>query len=299
MIVRTENVWKTYGRFGALRGLDLAIPRGSHFALLGANGAGKTTSIKTLMNIIQPTSGSATVLGVDSRFLSHRELARIGYVSENQDMPGRMTVGGYIDYLRAFYPTWDRALETDVLRRLRLPRERRIKHLSHGMRLKMALACALPFRPELLVMDEPLSGLDPLMRDEVMQSLAHWAADVTVLMSSHELVEVEEFATHVAFLDRGRLLFQEATPDLVQRFREVRVVTAEPARLPAGAPPQWLELRAAGNELRFIDTRYAGEAELTSRITGVVGPVHGVEGRPMPLRAIFTVLARAMQTGDS
>src|ERR1700733_7781851 len=107
MIIQTDNVWKSYGRFDALRGLSIAVPEGSAFALIGANGAGKSTTIKTLMNIISPSQGSATILGVDSRKMSPKELAQIGYVSENQEMPRRMTVGGYIVYLRPFYPTWD------------------------------------------------------------------------------------------------------------------------------------------------------------------------------------------------
>jgi len=298
VIVQTENVWKTFGSFGALKGLSLCVPEGSHFALLGANGAGKTTSIKMLMNIVQPTRGIATILGVDSRRLSRRELVRIGYVSESQELPGRMTVGGYISYLRPFYPDWDRTLEAEVLRSLRLPLERRIKNLSHGMRLKMALACALPFRPKLLVMDEPLSGLDPLMREEVMQSLFHWTSGATVLMSSHELVEVEEFATHVAFLDRGKLLFQEATHDLVKRFREVRAIFAHPVGMAAGAPPQWLELRSDGHALSFIDTHYSDEETLASALTGIVGSLGQLECRPMGLRSIFTALARTMQTEE-
>src|SRR5580693_7154676 len=141
MIVEIDNIWKRFGRFDALQGLSLAVPEGSAFALIGANGAGKSTTIKLLMNIITPSQGSATILGVDSRRISPKELAQIGYVSENQEMPGRMTVAGYLDYLRPFYPTWDRELEAEILAQLRLPPDRRIRELSHGMRLKMALAC--------------------------------------------------------------------------------------------------------------------------------------------------------------
>ena len=184
MIIQTDNIWKKYGRFDALEGLSIAVPEGSAFALIGANGAGKSTTIKLLMNMIAPTRGRATVLGVDSQQLSTREMAQIGYVSENQKMPGRMTVGGYIAYLRGFYPNWDRELEADILAQLRLPPERKIKDLSHGMRMKMALACALPFRPKLLVLDEPFSGLDPLVRDEFMENLLRQVGEgMTILIS--------------------------------------------------------------------------------------------------------------------
>src|SRR5260221_13877468 len=109
-MIRVENLWKKFGRFDALRGLSFDVPDGSAYALIGANGAGKTTTIKVLMNIIEPTRGSATILSVDSRKVSPRELNRIGYVSENQDMPPKLTVGEYLDYLRPFYPQWDRDL---------------------------------------------------------------------------------------------------------------------------------------------------------------------------------------------
>jgi ABC-type Na+ transport system ATPase subunit NatA len=191
VIIQTDNIWKKYGRFDALRGLSIAVPEGSTFALIGANGAGKSTTIKLLMNIIAPSQGSATILGVDSCKILPKELAQIGYVSENQKMPGRLTVAEFVAYLRPFYLSWDRELEADILVQLRLPPDRKIKNLSHGMRLKMALACALPFRPKLLVLDEPFSGLDPLVRDEFMENLLRQAGDgMTILISSHQLMEL-------------------------------------------------------------------------------------------------------------
>src|SRR5690348_869700 len=180
MIVRVDNLHVTYGRRDeALRGLSLTVPEGSTYALIGANGAGKTTTIKVLMNMLAPSKGSATVLGVDSRRISPHELAQIGYVSENQILPGRLRVGEFLGFLRPFYPTWDMDLEHSILQRLRLPTERRICDLSHGMRLKMALAGALPFRPRLLLLDEPFSGLDPLFRDEFMDQLLRQAGEMS------------------------------------------------------------------------------------------------------------------------
>src|SRR5207244_8762446 len=106
-MIQAQNLWKRFGRHDALQGLTFTVPAGSAYALIGANGAGKTTTIKVLMNIIEPTRGSATILGVDSRRISPRELSQIGYVSENQDMPGALTVAEYLDYLRPFSATWD------------------------------------------------------------------------------------------------------------------------------------------------------------------------------------------------
>lgn len=120
-MIQVQDLHKKFRRFEALRGLSFSVPQGSAFALIGANGAGKTTIIKILTNILEPTSGRAILLGVDSRTLSPRELVQIGYVSENQDMPPRLTVAEYVDYPRPFYPTWDRDLERETLRQLHLP----------------------------------------------------------------------------------------------------------------------------------------------------------------------------------
>ena len=295
-MIRVENLWKKFGRFDALRGLSFDVPDGSAFALIGANGAGKTTTIKVLMNIIEPTRGSATLLGVDSRKVSPRELAQIGYVSENQDMPSRLTVGEYVAYLRPFYPAWDLELEASIARQLRLPLERRIGDLSHGMRLKMALMCALPFRPKLLILDEPFSGLDPLVRDEFMEGLLEQAGEMTILISSHELGEIDGVATHVAFLDEGKLLFQESMSDLTGRFREVHVTLEAEAAKPTTSPKEWMQIRAIGNVLTFVDTRF-DEDGLDERIRSRIEGVRGIDAQPMALRSIFTTLARAARDG--
>jgi ABC-type multidrug transport system ATPase subunit len=292
MIIQTDNVWKKYGRFDALEGLCVAVPEGSAFALIGANGAGKSTTIKILMNMIAPSKGCATILGVDSRRLSPNQLTCIGYVAENQKLPGRMTVASYIDYLRGFYPTWDRVLETEVLRQFRLPPDREIRNLSHGMRMKMALACALPFRPKLLILDEPFSGLDPLVRDEFLEELLRQAGDTTMLISSHELTELEGVATHVAFLDHGRLLFQESMDHLTDRLREVHVTMEQAEPTPGRMPKEWLDFRTAGKVASFVDTAYS-EDRLAANVIAVFGRVRDMEARPIGLRSIFTTLARA------
>jgi ABC-2 type transport system ATP-binding protein len=217
--VETTGLEKAYGRLGALRGLDLSVPEGSVFALLGASGAGKTTCIKILLNIIAPTRGSSRILGVDSRAIDAGVLADVGYVSENQAMPARLRLADFFAYLRPCYLRWDRALEDELRGQLDLPADRKIGELSHGMRLKLALACALCFRPRLLVLDEPLSGLDALARDEIIAGFMGQAGRTTILISSHELDEVQRFATHVAFLDTGRLLFQGSMRALADHAR--------------------------------------------------------------------------------
>lgn len=295
-MIHIENLWKKFGRFDALRGLSFDVPQGSAFAMIGANGAGKTTTIKVLMNILAPTRGSARLLGVDSRKLSVRELAQIGYVSENQDMPSRLTVEEYTSYLRPFYPTWDRDLEASISRQLRLPFDRKIGDLSHGMRMKMALMCALPYRPKLLILDEPFSGLDPLVRDEFMEGLLDQAGEMTILISSHELGEIDGVATHVAFLDEGKVLFQESMSDLTKRFREVHVTLDVEATQPSAVPREWMNMRAIGNVLTFVDTRF-NEIGLSERLRSRIEGVREIDSQPMALRSIFTTLARAARDG--
>jgi ABC-2 type transport system ATP-binding protein len=297
MIIEIENLHKAFGHHDALRGLNLSVPEGSAYALIGANGAGKTTTIKTLMNIIEPTRGTTRILGTDSRRLAVAQLQHIGYVSENQDMPARMTVMQYLDYLRPFYPTWDGDLERSILKELRLPQDRRIGDLSHGMRMKMALACALPFRPKVLILDEPFSGLDPLVRDEFMERLLHQAGEMTILISSHELSEIEGVTTHVGFIERGKLLFQESMAELSDRFREVRITLDSPGALPVPAPEGWLQPTMAGNVLSFVDCRFA-EGRLAASVAERFNGVKNIEVQPIPLRSIFTTLARASR-GDS
>lgn len=297
-MIQVDSLCKRFGRFEALHEVSFSVPEGSAFALIGANGAGKTTCLKILMNILEPTRGTVTVLGVGSRKISPRELNQIGYVSENQEMPQRLTVGEFFDYLRPFYSRWDRGLEAEIRRQLRLPYDRKIANLSHGMRMKMALACALPFRPKLLVLDEPFNGLDPLVRDEFMEGLLHQAGEMTILISSHELHEIDGMASHLAFLDEGRLLFVEPMAELSGRFREVHVTLEHEATPPRDAPSEWLQVQACGNVLSFVDTQFS-ESNLAERVESIAGTPKRIDAQPMSLRSIFTTLARAARDGSA
>jgi ABC-2 type transport system ATP-binding protein len=295
VIIQSEALNKSFRRHEAVRGISLAVPEGSIYALIGANGAGKTTTIKTLLNVLTPTSGRAELLGVDSRRLSPRELAKIGYVSENLELPQRLTVGAYLEYLRPFYSSWDRSLEHSLISELQLPIDRKIRDLSHGMRMKASLACALCYRPQLLVLDEPFSGLDPLVRDELMERLLQQADEMTVFLSSHELDEIEGSTTYVGYLENGRLLFQEPMAQLSGRVREVRVTMNHDAAIPRGSPENWLNMGAAGNVLSFVDIRHESQA-LQTAVNSLLTGVKEVEILPVALRSIFTALARSTRS---
>ena len=292
-IIETQQLTRRFGRMEAVHELNLAVPAGSVFALLGSNGAGKTTTLKLLMNLIEPTSGSARVLGVDSRRLGERELAQIGYVSENQELPLWMTVRQLLDYCRPFYPTWDRELETTLLTQFALPESRKLAQLSRGMLMKASLLSSLAYRPKLLVLDEPFSGLDALVRDEFVRGVLEVSAlgEWTVLVSSHDIDEVERLADHIALLDHGRLQFSETAETLQGRFRRVEVTGAAESIAPAR---DWLEWQRAGTLTRFIETRYAGEP--TERVWRERLGAAAVNAQPMTLREIFMVLARSTRT---
>jgi len=296
VIVDVHDLWKRYGRFEALTGLAFGVEEGSAFALVGPNGAGKTTTIKVLVNLLEASRGSARIFDVDSRALSPRELADIGYVSENQELPARLTVSQYLDYLRPFYPRWDRELERSLLADMQLPPARRIADLSHGMRIKAALVCALAFRPRLLILDEPFAGLDPLVRDELIAGLLREAGELTILISSHELIEIEGIATDVGFLHAGRVLFQEPMSHLADRCREVYVTLESTARIPSALPAHWLQPRAAGNVLMFVDTQFSDET-LGELVRMLCDGVRQIDAKPMNLRSIFTTLAPAARDG--
>lgn len=297
MIVDTDNLSKRFGRVEALKQVGLHVPEGSAFALVGTNGCGKTTLLRVLVNILRPDAGAATVLGVDSRDLAPSDFTRIGYVSENQWLPERLTVAQYFDYLRALYPRWDRALEERMRVQLDLPPDRRLGNLSHGMRMKTVLLAGIAFRPRLLILDEPLSGMDTLTRDEVVEGLIQLAGETTILITSHEIAELEDFTSHVAFMDRGRVLSQESAESLHARFRLVRVHLPAPAEVPARMPPSWLAPRIRGGTLELIESAYRDHASLERALTEHVGAVP-FEVEPMDLREISTALIRASRAVD-
>jgi ABC-2 type transport system ATP-binding protein len=289
--IAIENLTKHFRHVAALNGLNMAVPEGSIFGLVGPNGAGKTTAIKIVMNILHATSGRAQVLSWDSRDLTGSAFCSIGYVSENQKLPEWMRVTDFLAYVRDFYPTWDRELENHLVKRFDLPAKRKLKMLSRGMRMKVALASSLAYRPRLIVMDEPFSGLDPLVRDELIECLLHGAGAATVLISSHDLAEIETLATHIGYLEAGQLRFSEELTSLASRFRQIELALhASP--LQHGAPPEsWMHLDVSNSTVRFIESRY-DEGRTASDIVQVFGDTASATYAPMSLRSIFLAIAR-------
>jgi ABC-2 type transport system ATP-binding protein len=296
--IRTEALGKKFRRFEALRSVNLQVPSGAIYALVGPNGAGKTTLIKILMNIQRSTTGHATVLGKPSTSIAGRAFSEIGYVSENQELPNWMRVDSFLQYIAAFYPTWDKALQQELVKDFELPLDRKLKHLSRGMRMKAALTSALAFHPKLIVLDEPFSGLDPLVRDQLIEGLLERASEATILISSHDLVETESFSSHIGYLEQGTLKFSEEWSSLTDRFREVEVVREAPAPLPSSAPASWLQLSDASAVVRFIETRFDAE-RTAAEIRNVFGKaIREVTFTPMTLRSIFLAVAKSRSAGQ-
>jgi len=296
-IIETEGLRRHFGRTEAVRELTFAVPEGSIYAFLGPNGAGKTTTIKMLLNILQPSMGSARILGVDSKDLGPRELAQIGYVSENQQLPEWMTVRQLIDYCKPMYPTWDDAFCEKLLKSFNLPPQRKLKNLSRGMKVKAALVTSLAYRPKLLVLDEPFSGLDPLVRDEVIRGMLELSeqSNWSIFISSHDIDEVERLADWVGVINDGQLYLSEPTESLQTRFRQIEFTAGpETTRLPAALPPNWLVPEMAGQNVRLVESQFRdGEIinELQRVFPGSSEPAIGA----MSLRDIFLALARTFR----
>jgi ABC-2 type transport system ATP-binding protein len=244
------------------------------------------------MNLIEPSAGRLEVLGVDSRRLGPEQLTQIGYVSENQKLPEWMRVDAFLEYCRAFYPAWDGALAAELLRQYELPARRKLSHLSRGMKVKAALAASLAYRPRLIVLDEPFTGLDVLVREQLIESLVDCTPEATILLASHDLGEIESFATHVAYLNEGRLEFVEEMVALNARFREVEVTLNAPAALPASLPSTWLNAEQSGVVVRFTDTQF-DDGRWRDEVPRRFANVRDVQAREMSFRAIFLALARS------
>src|SRR3970282_2405227 len=203
------NVSELTRRFGATTALDavtLSLPRGAVYGLVGANGAGKTTLIKHILGLLRAETGSVRVFGLDPVADPVAFLSRIGYLSEENDLTGWMRVDELIRYSRAFYPAWDDADAEELRQTFALDPTARIKELSKGQKARAGLLLALAHRPELLLLDEPSSGLDPVVRRDILEAVLRTIAHEgrTVLFSSHLLEEVERVPDHVTMIRQGR-----------------------------------------------------------------------------------------------
>jgi ABC-2 type transport system ATP-binding protein len=222
-VVEFRHVTRTFARTTALDDVSLSVPRGGVLGLIGGNGAGKTTLIKHILGLLKAQTGTVRVFGLDPVAQPVGTLGRIGYLSEDRDLPNWMRVDELMRYTRAFFPHWDPSYAEELRQAFDLDPSARIKHLSRGQRARAGMLIALAHRPDLLVLDEPSSGLDPVVRRDILGAIIRTIADEgrTVLFSSHLLDEVERVADHVAMIHQGRIVLTASMDEIKQSHRRV------------------------------------------------------------------------------
>jgi ABC-2 type transport system ATP-binding protein len=251
-VICVEKLAKSFGAHQVLRDVSLDIPEGQTFALLGRNGAGKTTMIRILLGLIPADAGTVRLAGLDSGSEAVRLRTQIGYLAEDQVMYGWMTPSELCRFLSPFYPTWDMDFARSYLERFELPLHTPIRQLSKGQSVKLGLAVALAHRPPIVILDDPAMGLDPIARKEFNRDLVEHlqTSGCTVLYSSHLLGEVEAVADAVAILDQGKILRTGTTDQLREEVKRIILPIAAVSGIPK--PKGLLDVRRHEHRLAFV-----------------------------------------------
>jgi ABC-2 type transport system ATP-binding protein len=270
-VINIRGVTRQFGAKRALDNVSLAIPRGVVFGLVGENGAGKTTLIKHILGLLRSQSGSVSVFGMDPVGEPAAVLARIGYLSENRDLPGWMRIDELLRYTRAFYPSWDADYAEELRAQFGLENSARVKNLSRGETARAGLLLALAHRPPLLVLDEPSSGLDPVVRRDILEAIIRTVADEgrTILFSSHLLEEVERVSDHLAMMHDGKLVLCGPLDEIKHSHRRL-VLRFEAALTKPPSLPGALAITGAGHEWTAIGN---GAGDITGAVTRLGGKV--------------------------
>jgi ABC-2 type transport system ATP-binding protein len=226
-VVETRELTKRFGDNYALAGLTMTVPQGNIVGFLGRNGSGKTTTIKILLDVIRRTSGEVTVLGEPTGSVAVRR--RIGFLGEDKRLYSYMTVREIIAFTRPFFPSWRTETESRLIADFELPLSGKVVALSKGMRTKLGLLLNLCRHSELLILDEPSEGLDPVMAEQMLQNLVRQAADgTTIFFSSHQVAEVEQIADYIIAIEKGRVILEGSLDHLRQKFRRINLVFDDP-----------------------------------------------------------------------
>ena len=284
-----EGLTRRYGTSVAVDNLDLTVRRGTVLGLLGPNGAGKSTTLRMIMGLLRPTAGTVRVLGLDPFHAPSQVRQQIGYVPETPQIYRWMTVREVVRFCRALYAGWKDEQAELLLDTFQLPAGRRVRQLSKGMLAKLSLVIALAHEPQLLILDEPLSGLDPLARDEfldgVLQGLCGGVR--TVIFSSHQLDEVNRLSDFVAVLHGGRLL-THCPLDELRSAKRVRAVLQD-GRLPVATPREavWQHL----NRREWSMTMHPFSNEVLERLQAT-NPIQRIDVDDLSLDDIFKDLIR-------
>jgi ABC-2 type transport system ATP-binding protein len=252
-VIEIADVIRRFGLRLALDHVSLTIPRGVVFGLVGENGAGKTTLIKHILGLLKAQSGSVRVFGLDPVLDPVGALIRIGYLSEQRDLPLWMRVDELLRYTQAFYPKWDAAYAEQLRRQFGLDPEAKVKNLSRGECAKAGLLLALAHRPELLLLDEPSSGLDPVVRRDILEAIIRTVVDEgrTVLFSSHLLDEIERVSDSLAMMVNGRIVLNGSL-DVIKQSHHRLLLRFDQAQSQPPALAGALSVSGGGHEWTAI-----------------------------------------------
>jgi ABC-2 type transport system ATP-binding protein len=285
-----KGLSRRFGRKLALDDVSVEVPKGRVYGLVGENGAGKTTLIKHILGLLVPTAGSVSVFGMNPVTEPERVLARIGYLSENRDLPNWMRISELIRFTRAFYPDWSRDYAEELLKMFDLDPSTKVKNLSRGERAQTGLLIALAHRPELLVLDEPSSGLDPVVRRDILSAVIRTTADEgrTVLFSSHLLDEVDRVADYVTMIHKGRVVLSASMDDIREGHRLVTLRFSTPQQA-APKIPDALSCEGADEEWTVLCN---GRLDALKASAEAIGAVI-VDERTPSLEDIFVARVRA------
>jgi ABC-2 type transport system ATP-binding protein len=286
--IEIKNLTRRFGAKLALDDVSVMVPRGCVFGLVGENGAGKTTLIKHILGLLKVEQGSVRAFGRDPVQDPPGVLSRIGYLSEARDLPGWMRVDELLRYTQAFYPNWDENYAESLRKQFALEPSAKIKNLSRGELAKAALLVTLAYRPELLVLDEPSSGLDPVVRRDILEAIVRTVADEgrTVFFSSHLLDEIERVSDRVAMMVNGRVVLNGALDEIMAVHHHITVRFPQPQ----ATTPQFvraLSVRGAGQEWAVLCN--GGRQEVISDAARLGAQV--VEQRAPTLDEIFVARA--------
>ena len=261
--VKINGLTKRYRGKAVVDKLSLSIPRGSVYGLIGPNGAGKSTTLKSLMRLIKISSGSASILGHDVHSDFQAVKSRLGYVPETHHIYRWMKVKRVIAFTRSFYPGWNDEFCNQMLQMMELDPDKKVKQLSKGMLAKLALLLAVSHEPELLVLDEPLSGLDPIVRDEFIDGVLKTICerDTTVIFSSHTIGDVQRLADSVGILFNGRLLVNDSNEAIVNKTKQIQVVLDDEHSTPCldWLPDSVVHQASCGRELTLTVVDHSQE----------------------------------------
>lgn len=295
MAARLDGVFKAYKHF-KLQDVHLSIERGTVAGLIGPNGAGKSTTMRILMGLVQPDSGSVSVLG---KAISSSEAAAkqdIGYFSDDMRLYKPETIGWHMQFIRSLFPSWDDTYASQLLDRFGLIHQQVVKGLSHGQRVKAMLLLILARRPKLLILDEPTNGLDPVAKQEVLTELMRVVADEnrTILYSSHYTQDVEQISDSITFIDRGRVIASSHRDDFLEKWKRIKLHAPEAWKSPV--------IEGARLESSFRNLHVLSFSEFQSSVPAQLqaagATIEAVE--PMTLEEIFvSSVLRGREEGAS